>query len=248
MMNKFSLEGKTILITGASSGIGQACAIGVSEVGANLMISGRDEARLSSTLDQLKGGPHSILRADLMDKEALGTFIEKLPALDGMILAAGINKIKPAKFMKDADFDEILSINFKVPYTLVCSLLKARKIKDSASCVFIGSIASRFSAIGNSAYSGSKGALLSAVRALALETARQKIRMNVISPGQVMTPLMEKTVGTISPEVLAKNEALYPLGYGKADDVAGACVYLLSEASRWVTGHDLVMDGGFSLT
>lgn len=247
--NPFSLEGKTILVTGASSGIGKATAIECSKMGANVIITARNETRLRDTLDQLssdKGQKHIMLLADLSIESELSSLIEKLPVLDGMSLNAGIVRTVPIKFIKQDELMEVLNTNTLSAFSLVQGLTKKKKINKSASIVFTSSIAGIYTvSMGNTMYSISKGALNAFMKNFALEFAAKGIRCNSVNPGMIDTNIL---TGRLSSEDLDKNKSLYPLGrYGKPEEVAYAIIYLLSDASSWVTGHTLVIDGGVTL-
>lgn len=247
--NPFSLEGKTILVTGASSGIGKATAIECSKMGANVIITARNETRLRDTLDKLssdKGQKHIMLLADLSIESELSSLIEKLPVLDGMSLNAGIVRTVPIKFIKQEELMEVLNTNTLSAFNLVQGLTKKKKINKSASIVFTSSIAGIYTvSMGNTMYSISKGALNAFMKNFALEFAAKGIRCNSVNPGMIDTNIL---TGRLSSEDLDKNKSLYPLGrYGKPEEVAYAIIYLLSDASSWVTGHTLVIDGGVTL-
>lgn len=247
MKRKFSLEGKTILVTGASSGIGQACTQYVADMGGAVILSGRDISRLRATHCSLNGVNHQVFPGDLNDFTTRQQLIQAIPSLDGVVFAAGINKLKPARFVDAAFLTEQMNINFTVPYLMTCELLKVRKIKDGASVIFIGSIAAHVAQIANSVYSATKGALISAMRVLAVENSKQQMRFNVLSPGQVRTPMTTRTEAILSPKAMLEYESQYPLGFGDPADLAGPAVFLLSDASRWLTGQEIIIDGGFTL-
>lgn len=243
----FSLLGKTVLVTGASSGLGRACAVACSGLGARLVLSGRDQQRLEQTRSLLQGGDHLIFAGDLTCADNRAALVAQAPLLDGAVFAAGVHRLKPAKFVTAAAVEETFAINYTAPVALTTALLKAAKVARHASLVFVGSVAADSASVGNSLYAGSKGALLSTARVFALELARQGIRVNVISPGQVQTAMVEQNARQMTAEALAQNEAAYPLGVGQPEDVANAALFLLSGLSAWMTGHNLVVDGGYTL-
>ena len=248
--NPYSLQGKTILVTGASSGIGQATAIECSKMGANVIITARNEERLKVTLDSLdteSGQTHQMFLADLSSEEGINALVDELPHLDGVSLNAGIVKTLPVKFINKDDLTEVLNVNMMGPILLAQRLLKKKKITRGSSVVFTSSIGGvMISTVGNTMYGVSKGGLNAFMKGMALEMASVGIRSNSVNPGFVMTNIL--SAGTISEEDLKKNVSAYPLGrFGKPEDIAYAIIYLLSDASSWVTGHTLVIDGGVIL-
>jgi len=245
--NPFSLSGKNILITGASSGIGKATAIECSKMGATVMITGRNEQRLDETFDQLKGNGHLRFIADLCVEEDLNNLNRNLPEINGLVNAAGIVKTLPFQFINQAALSSIFNINLIAPVLLSQKLIKAKKLYKESSVVFISSISGPIIATkGQSAYAASKGAVGSMVKNMALELASKKIRVNCVLPGMTETPLIYRD--DLTSEQLAADMKLYPLKrYGKPEDIAFAIIYLLSDASAWVTGTNLIIDGGFTL-
>jgi NAD(P)-dependent dehydrogenase (short-subunit alcohol dehydrogenase family) len=246
MNNPFSIASKRILITGASSGIGRSMAIACSEMGAEVYFTGRNAAALTQTLEMMTGEGHKMLVSDITSLQDVEKLVSELPILDGIVSNAGINRRMITQYIKEMDMDMILNTNLKAPIMLAKALLKAKKINSGASIVFVSSIAAFHSSIGDGVYSASKGGLSSFSKVLALELASKKIRVNTIQPGMVHTGLTEK--GPLSDEDYKKDEQRYPLGrYGKPEEVAYSAIYLLSDASAWITGTDLVIDGGISL-
>ncbi len=248
--NPFSLEEKTVLVTGASSGIGRATAIECSKMGATVIITARHEGRLKETLDSLDnklGQKHQMLLADLSNEEDIFKLVDALPVLDGVSLNAGIVKTLPVKFINHDALSEVLNVNMIGPVILTQRLLKKKKLQKGSSVVFTSSIGGvMISTIGNTMYGISKGGLNAFMKGLALEMASLGIRSNSVNPGFVATNIL--SAGVISEEQLKENMAKYPLGrFGKPEDIAHAIIYLLSDASSWVTGHTLVVDGGIIL-
>jgi NAD(P)-dependent dehydrogenase (short-subunit alcohol dehydrogenase family) len=242
----FSLKSKTILVTGASSGIGRSIAISCSKLGANLIILGRNEGRLNDTFMQLMGNENRSIPVDLNQAELVLNSVSSLPTLDGVVYCAGIQKSSPTKNIEEAEFREIIETNLFSTTRLNTALLQAKKINKNASLVFISSVASGVVAeVGNAMYSASKGALTAFAKVLALELASRKIRVNCILPAMVKTNLLESI--SVDKEQIEQDEKRYPLGYGEPQDVAYAAIYLLSDASKWVTGTNLLLDGGLTL-
>lgn len=248
--NPYSLEGKTILVTGASSGIGRTTAIECSKMGASVIITARNEERLKATMDSLSteyGQSHQMILADLSSEEGVNALVDELPHLDGVSLNAGIVKTLPVKFINKDDLTEVLNVNMMGPILLAQRLLKKKKITKGSSVVFTSSIGGvMISTVGNTMYGVSKGGLNAFMKGMALEMASVGIRSNSVNPGFVATGIL--SAGTISEEQLKKNVSAYPLGrFGQPEDIAYAIIYLLSDASSWVTGHTLVIDGGVIL-
>lgn len=245
MKNPFSLQGKRILVTGASSGIGRGIAVACSRMGASVMMVGRNEDRLKETNAALQDTENRIFICDITLSEAVETMVERLPILDGIVHCAGIGQRIPAKLLTAEDVDYVMDINFKAPVLLQKELLRQKKINKKASIVFIASIASWSPSVGNSVYSASKGAIKSYAKCLSLELAPRIIRVNTISPAMVWTDLVTKD--GVDEEELRKDEQLYPLKrYGTPEDIGNLTVYLLSDASSWMTGSDITISGGAS--
>ena len=248
--NPFQLTGKTILVTGASSGIGQCTAVETAKMGAHVLLSARDEQRLQATHEMISAqaeAESTIMVADLTDNEQLESLVEQCPKLDGLMLCAGRGLTMPIQFATREKFDEIFEVNFFVQVELLRLLYKKKKLTKNASVVIIASLGGTqvFSG-GNGIYGASKAALNSVMKFAAKEFALRKVRVNSICPGMVDTPLIHR--GTVSEEQLAEDQKRYPLGrYGRPDDIAHAAIYLLSDASSWLTGQSLVIDGGMSI-
>ena len=245
--NPFSLEGKTVLVTGASSGIGRETAIACSRMGATVVITGRDAARLQETICQMEEGAHVSAIADLTEPADVERLVAELPSLDGAVLCAGNSTTLPLQFGTREKFDDMFEVNFFAPVELLRLLYKKKRLNKGASVVLIASIGGTYSFMpGNGVYGASKAALNSVMKYAAREFASRKVRVNSICPGMVDTPLIHR--GTITEEQLAEDAKKYPLGrYGNPEDIAHGAIYLLSDASSWLTGHDLVIDGGFSI-
>lgn len=245
--NPFSLTGKTILVTGASSGIGKSAAIECSKMGARVIITARNEERLSQTLSELLGEGHQMFLCDLNEEAAIEKMVAELPEIQGLINNAGFTKILPVQFISTADINSILQVNTVAPMILLQKLLKKKKIKKGASVVFTSSMAGLgVTTVGNSMYTASKGAISAFIRCVALELAPKNIRVNAVCPGMVDTGILDS--GTVTKEQLEADMKNYPLGrYGNPNDIAWAMIYLLSDASSWITGDNLVIDGGVTL-
>lgn len=247
MQNPFSLEGKTILITGASSGIGKAVAQECAAAGATCIISARNEERLSATLSSLDGEGHQFLLADLSQTESIEAIVEQLPKLDGVVSCAGIVETKMLKFTEEDDLLRLFNTNAFSSIRLIRALVQQKKLKKEASIVIISSISGvKCGYLGGSIYGATKGALEGFTKATALELAPQKIRVNTITPGMVETSLLKDS--EIDSELLEADKQKYPLKrYGNPEEVGYSAVYLLSDATKWMTGTSLLIDGGYTL-
>ncbi len=245
--NPFSLDGKTILVTGASSGIGQETAIQCSKMGANVIITARNEERLKETLSMLNGVGHRMILAELTNQEELDDLVEHIEYIDGLVLCAGKGMTSPFPFSTREKYDEIFSVNFFAPVELLRLLVKKKKLQKCSSVVFVSSIGGNGSfSLGNGVYGASKAAIDSTMKFCARELAPKKIRVNTVNPGMVNTKLIQG--GAISEEQHKLDMEKYPLKrYGEPQDIAYGIIYLLSDASAWVTGHSLVIDGGITI-
>lgn len=247
--NPFTLAGKTVLVTGASSGIGRETAVACSRMGARLVITARNQERLQATLDMLQpcDEGHVQLLAEMTSADDVERAVAAMPPLYGAVLCAGNSTTLPLQFGSREKFDEMFDVNFFAPVELLRLLYKKKKLQKGSSVVLIASVGGTHTFMpGNGVYGASKAALNAVMRYAAREFAARKVRVNSICPGMVDTPLIHR--GTITEEQLAEDAKRYPLGrYGKPEDIANGAIYLLSEASSWLTGHDLVIDGGFSI-
>ncbi len=245
--NPFSLDGKTILVTGASSGIGQETAIQCSKMGAKVVITARNEERLKETFDSLEGGEHILLLAELTNQPQVESLVSQLPTLHGVVLCAGKGMTLPFPFCTREKYDDIFNVNFFAPIELLRLLVKKKKLAQDSSVVFVSSIGGVESfSLGNGMYGASKAALNSTMRFCARELATKKIRVNCVNPGMVNTKLIQG--GIISDEQHKLDMEKYPLKrYGEPEDIAYGIIYLLSNASSWVTGHSLIIDGGVTI-
>lgn len=248
MFNPFSLEGKTILITGASSGIGRATAIECSKSGATLILTGRREDALVETVTSLHGIGHKYILCDLSSEQGCLSIADELPVLDGVVSNAGIGKMLPVQFYSEDTLEEVFSINTFAPMLLLKALVRKKKLKNPSSVIFTSSISGYSNiATANGIYGASKSALTSYMKYAALELAGKGIRCNAVHPGRINTALI-KNNRLLSDEDIAKDIEQYPLKrYGEPEEVAYAIIYLLSDAAAWVTGSNLVIDGGRSL-
>jgi len=249
--NPFSLEGKTILVTGASSGIGRQCAIDCSSMGARVVLIGRNEERLKETLEQMTGEGHVVLTEDLSDLSRIKPLVQEVISetgpIDGFIHSAGIEKTLPIKSLKPSDYEEIYKVNALSAFEFIRYFSSSKNFNKGGSIVLISSITSVIGRVGVSAYAASKGAVVSAVKTMALELAKRSVRINAVSPGTILTPLMQDYLSQLNEEERQRRVGGFPLGLGETSDISNACIYLLSDASRWVTGQNIIIDGGYTI-
>lgn len=249
-MDYLKIKDKRILITGAGSGIGKAAAITLSKYDCLLSICGRSPEKILDTFQQIEPrAEHQSFNFDVTDANAVATFAQECLPIDGLILAAGIDDIKPIKFLSTSDFLNIIKTNSLSTHLLISTLIKQKKINRNASIVFISSVeGTLIHTPAHSAYGVSKAALTAYTKYLALELSGMKIRANSIAPAMIDTPMIEGWKNQLSAEEWENDQNKYPLKrYGTTDDVVSACLFLLSDASQWITGTQLVVDGGLSL-
>jgi NAD(P)-dependent dehydrogenase (short-subunit alcohol dehydrogenase family) len=246
----FHLHGKSVLVTGASSGIGRAVAVECARAGARVVVNGRNQDRLEQTLAMLReaGGAdhdagHLACAADLTDAAQLARLVDQAGELDGVVHAAGIDGVTPVRMLRQGFMESVLNGNFMAPLMLTQKLLFKKSLRNGSSLVFLSSIAAHTGTVGVGPYSASKAALEGMIRCLALEIAPRGMRANALAPGLVDTPLVNGDRAWL--EEKAKS---YPLGLGKPEDVAYAAIYLLCDASRKITGTRLHLDGGIPWT
>lgn len=251
MYNPFTLENKNILITGASSGIGRQCAIDCSKMGAKVVLVGRNEERLNETLSLMEGEGHLKVIYDLTVSEGLKQMVtevvSKIGLLNGALHCSGISDTLPLKLMDHNTIEKFFKNNVYSAVELTREICFFKNVsKDSASIVFVGSIMGCVGESGKSLYGMTKAALISVARSLACEYAMKNIRFNTISPGAIITPINENLPHMKDPEKRAALEEKHLLGLGLCTDISNASIYLLSDASRWMTGQNLIVDGGYT--
>lgn len=241
--NPFSLEGKVLLVTGASSGIGRAIAIACAKMGATVIVTGRNVERLNETLGLMPQGLHKAVNADLTKQKEIDALVAALPMLDGLVHCAGVGSRVLCKSITKEDIQHVFMPNVEAPMLLQTAILEKKKINKAASIVFISSRAAHAPSIGNATYSASKGAILSYAKCLALELAPRMIRVNCICPGMIWTDLILNEA--IDKKELEEAQLKYPLKrFGQPEDVAHLALYLLSDASSWMTGSAIDLTGG----
>ena len=241
--NPFTLGGKQILVTGASSGIGKAIAVACAKMGATVIVTGRNVERLNETLNLMSEGDHKAISADLTKAEDIESLVAELPKLDGLVQCAGVGSRVPCKNIGKEDLQHVFMPNVEAPILFQTAILSKRKINKAASIVYVASRAANAPSVGNAAYSASKGAIISYAKCLALELAPRLIRVNCICPGMVWTELILKD--GVDKEQLEQSQLTYPLKrFGQPEDIANLAIYLLSDASSWMTGSSLDISGG----
>lgn len=250
MLNVIDLTGRNIVITGASSGIGQANAILSSKLGAKVTIIGRDKEKLEITLSQMEGKGHLMFPMDITNfdqiDDLISEVVKKNGKINGFIHSAGIEMTRPLKILKQENFQHVFAVNVFAAFEFAKTITKNKNIDDSASFVFISSIVGILGQPGKIAYSASKGALLSGCKSMALELAGRNIRVNSVLPAVVETDMSNQIMESIGEEGRENVLKMHPMGFGKVEDIANACVFLLSDASKWITGTEFVVDGGYS--
>lgn len=248
--NPFSLENKVIIVTGASSGIGAQCAIDCSKMGAKVVLVARNEERLKQTLEQMEGDGHLIKSFDVNNLDQIKVFlfsiIGEIGKVDGFVHAAGIEITKPIKLLTPEDYDIVYRTNALACFEFVHQLASIKTMNNGGSIVMISSISGIIGRGSVAAYAASKGAMFSASRTMAIEFAKRNIRVNCISPGTVLTPMMQSVLDSMDDESRTKRVEGFLLGLGETTDISNACIYLLSDASKWVTGQNLIVDGGYT--
>lgn len=251
MNNLFSLEGKTILVTGASSGIGKQCAIDCAMMGAKVILVARNEERLQETLNMMEGEGHASYQFDLNNLNEIKNLINQITRehgkFDGLIHAAGVEMTKPIKLLTPEDYEYVFKVNTISGLEIAKQISGMKNFNKSGSIVFISSITGIIARTGVAAYSASKGAMISAARVMALELSKRGIRVNCISPGTILTPLMENYLSSLSEEQRDNRISGFPLNLGKTTDISYTSIFLLSNASRWITGQNIVVDGGYTI-
>ena len=241
--NPFSLSGKQILVTGASSGIGRGIALACAKMGATIIVTGRNAERLNETLSLMPAGDHKAFSADLTKAEDIDRLVDSLPKLDGFVQCAGVGSRVACKDVTQETIDHTMNTNFEAPVLLQSAILRKKKINKAASIVYIASIAAWSPSMGNGIYSASKGAIISYAQCLAQELAPRLIRVNCICPAMVWTDLVFQE--GVTREDLQEDEKRYPLKrYGTPEDIANLAIYLLCDASGWMTGSNIEITGG----
>lgn len=240
--NIFDVSSKTILVTGASSGIGKAIAKKLVQCGANVILTGRNSEKLQSVVDEIGTNVSYYLAIDVNDDIQLESLVKGMPDVNGVVFCAGIAEYIPSRILNKSKLQNTLDTNFISQTQLTRLLLKFKKLKSNSSLLYISSLAAKQGVIATAAYSASKAALSAYMRVIASELAHNGIRSNALCPGIISTD-MGDSITNLNPDIASK----YPLGLGTTDDVANTSIFFLSDASRWITGAELIMDGGLTL-
>jgi NAD(P)-dependent dehydrogenase (short-subunit alcohol dehydrogenase family) len=243
-VSKFSLEDKLILVSGATSGIGLELCKQITQSGGNFIGLGRNIVALQEFIDQNKLTNSRVLTTDLSNEESILSSLELVKNIDGYVHSAGIVKNNPIQFFNKDLYDQIRTINLDSALLILSHLLKKKKINKPASIVFVSSISGMYGMKGNGIYAITKSSLNVMAKTYANELAGKKIRVNAVAPGMVNTQITIDANDFLSEEVINEDKKKYPLGYGEPEDVALPIVFLLSEASKWITGQVIVLDGG----
>lgn len=247
MNTPFTIEGKTILVTGATSGIGRATAMTCAGLGAKVVAVGRNQERLDSLMQELEDDGHLAISADFIDEAQVQSLLEAVPTIDGVACCAGVAEMKPFAFVTEEDVERVFKVNCFAPVMLVNKLLKTKKLNKGASVVFVSSVdGPKVVHAGNSVYSGSKSALVGLARNMAIDLASKKIRVNCVLPGTTDTPMIH--TGSATDEMLAENAKQFPLKrFAQPEEIANAIIFLLSDGASFITGTELTVDGGYSI-
>lgn len=251
MKNNLNLNNKNIIVTGASSGIGRQCAITFSQFGANIILVARNKEKLEQTFNKLNEGSHITFAQDITEydklEEIVNISVEKIGKISGFVHSAGIEMILPLKGMQPSYYEKMFAVNVIAGFEIAKIISKKKYLdKKGASFVFISSIMGILGQPGRIGYCGSKGALVSGVKAMALELAKKNIRVNCILPGVVDTEMSNEMFQRLSEESKKEIIDMHPLGLGMPEDIANASAFLLSDAAKWMTGSNLIIDGGYS--
>ena len=253
MYNPFSLENKVIIVTGASSGIGAQCAIDCSKMGARVVLVARNEEGLKQILEQCEEpSRHIILPLDLSLsdglKDAIKDVVAKVGKINGVVNCAGMSSVTPLKLITDELLDQFFRTNVYSAINLSKEVTRVGNYDKEGGCsiIFFASIMGLCGDKCKTMYSATKGALIAAARSMACELAKNKIRVNVVSPGAIETPINAKLPHMADPELRKELEDKHLLGLGECSDISNACIYLLSDAAKWVTGQNLIVDGGYT--
>ncbi len=251
MLDSTALADRTILVTGASSGLGRAACVVLSQLGARVIAVGRDEQRLTETAEQLDGSGHLVRPFDLSHVDEIPKWMKSVAAdhgaLQGVVHSAGLHLARPLQMLKPDAVKELLQINVTAALMLAKGLRQRGVFEVPASIVFLSSVMGRVGQAGVSAYCASKGAVDAMTRSLALELAPQGIRVNAVAPGQVESEMADQQKQTLTAEQFDRIKAMHPLGLGRPEDVAHAVAFLLADTSRWITGSTLTVDGGYTI-
>ena len=252
MRNPMDLSGRTILVTGASSGIGRQTSVVLAELGARILLVARRREELERTATLLDPGEHRVEPFDLADLDAIPLWLkglaERAGPIDDLVHSAGVHFTLPLRATPSRQYADLMRVNVDAAFFLAKGFRQksVRRPGSTSGIVFLSSVMGLIGQAGISAYSASKGALVSMAKSLALELAREGIRVNCVAPGVVRTEMAENAEQVLTPEQYQAIAALHPLGIGTPRDAAQAIAFLLAETGRWITGTTLVVDGGYT--
>lgn len=251
MYNPLAIASKTILVTGAASGIGRQCAIDFSNAGANLILLDLNQEALFATKELCNPQVKCYCGAvDLTQAEAVAAIVSEavtaVTPIDGLLHCAGIEKTLPFNKLSDEDYKKIYNVNVLGALNVMKPVMKGRNHGENTHFVLISSITSIVGRPGVAAYAASKGAILSMVKTIALEIASKGMTINCISPGTILTPLMQQMMESLTEEQRKERQEGFPLGLGRPSDISNTAMFLLSDGARWITGQNIVVDGGYT--
>lgn len=250
MINPMELENRTILVTGASSGIGRETAILLSQLGARLILVGRRPEQLEKTISLLDGASHQVHVFDLLNVDDIPHWMKGIASasgpLNGLVHSAGMQFTKPLRITTGENLEELMRINVTAAFSLARAFRQKGVYITGSSIIYLSSVMGVVGQAGQAAYSASKGALVALTKSLSLELSREGIRVNCVAPAVVRTEMLEKMLQSLTPEQVAQIQAMHPLGIGTPRDVANAIAFLLADTGRWITGSTLVVDGGYT--
>lgn len=249
MLNPMDLSARTILVTGASSGIGRETAILLSQLGARVILVARDVERLQQTRELMVNHEHHIVPFDLNQVDEIPSWMKSLAdevgSIDGLVHSAGIQMTMPVRLLDNAHLEKVMRINVNAGVSLVRGIRQKNVRSQAVSVVFLSSIMGVVGERCVAAYAASKGAIEALTRSLALELASENVRVNCVAPALVHTEMAENLRHSLKSDQIAAIEAMHPLGFGTARDIAYAIAFLLADTGRWITGTTLVVDGGY---
>jgi NAD(P)-dependent dehydrogenase (short-subunit alcohol dehydrogenase family) len=250
MINPMELENRIILVTGASSGIGRETAILLSQLGARLILVGRNAVQLEKTLALLEGTAHQVHAFDLSALDDIPRWMKEIIGesgpLHGLVHSAGMQFTRPLRITTVETMEDLMRVNVTAALFLAKAFRQKGVSTTGSSMVFLSSVMGIVGQAGQAAYSASKGALVTLTKSLALELSREDIRVNCVAPAVVRTEMTERMLQSLTPEQVTQIEAMHPLGIGNPRDVANAIAFLLADTGRWITGTTLVVDGGYT--
>lgn len=247
-MNPYSLEGKLVLVTDAASDIGSQIARECASIGAYVLVQDKEESVLCELIKTMDGDGHRIIACDTTTEEGINELVAKCDKLDGLSINSNIPTTLLLKFINATALNKALTQNVIIPVTVLQKLVKAKKLKKGSSVVFLASVSGVYTVhYADSLNALTNGAVSAFVKGAALDLAAQGIRVNSVNPSVIETnEMLESSI--LTEEELDEKRNFFPLKrFGKPVDVAIPVVYLLSDASSWITGVHMPIDGGYTL-